>query len=247
MTPALKQHPVQITNARGMHATVIAEHVMAIMIMFSRQFLRCYDFQKKHHWGNHELIESLTGLVEIAERTVLIVGYGAIGQAIGKRAAAFDMHVHAIRRHPDRPSPWAEKVGGVADLDAMLPHADFVVLCAPHTDETRGWFDLGKFRRMKRTAYFINVARGHLVHEDDLLHALREGVIAGAALDVFQTEPLTPESPLWEAPNLFITPHVAGVVTDRHWERVIEGFSENLERFLRGEPLKNVVDKELGY
>ena len=247
MKPALIAHPVIITNARGMHATVIAEHVLALMILFSRKFHLCLEYQKQRRWGNHELIESPGGLVETAGRTVLILGYGAIGEALGRRARALDMKVWAIRKHPERETRYAHRVGGVNAVPEWLPEADFVVLTAPHTAETHGWFDAAAFAKMKPSAYFINVSRGHLVDEQALLEALRDGAIAGAALDVFQEEPLPPDSPLWDAPNLVITPHVAGVVTDKHWDRVLEGFAENLRRFLAGEPLRNVVDKTAGY
>lgn len=247
MFPELIESPVVVTNARGLHATVIAEHVLGVMILLYRQFLRCWEFQYRRHWGNEDLIGSEQGLLELAGRTVLILGYGALGQAIGRRAQAFDMRVWAARRHPTRESPYAERTGTLADAVEWLPEADFVVITLPHTEETRGWMDRAKFERMKPTAYLINVARGAIVREPDLIEALQTRRIAGAALDVFQQEPLPPESPLWTLPNVFITPHVAGVASDRHWDRVIRQFADNLERFLRGEPLQNVVDKRLGY
>ncbi len=247
MFPALVDSPVVVTNARGIHATVIAEHVIGVMVLLYRQFLQCWEFQRQRYWGNEDLIASERGLLELADRTVLVLGYGALGQAIGRRAHAFDMHVWAVRRHPERESPYAERTGSLADAVEWLPEADFVVITLPHTEETHGWMDRAKFKRMKPTAYLINVARGAIVREADLVEALQTRRIAGAALDVFPQEPLPSESPLWTLPNVFLTPHVAGVASDRHWTRVLRQFADNLERFLRGQPLQNVVDKRLGY
>lgn len=247
MKPPLVAHPVMITNARGVHATVIAEHVIACMIMLNRQIDRCFAFQKERYWGNQDLIDSPRGLKEIAGSTVLVIGYGSIGEAVGKKSQALDMDVWAVRRHPKKGGNYASRVGGVEAVDGWLSGADFVVLTAPHTNETHEWFGEARFRRMKRTSFFINVSRGHLVDEKSMVLALREGWIAGAAVDVFREEPLPPDSPLWNAPGLIITPHVAGVVTDRHWDRVLDGFEENLRRFLHGESLVGLVDKRLGY
>jgi phosphoglycerate dehydrogenase-like enzyme len=247
MFPELVDSPIVVTNARGIHAVVIAEHVIGVMILLYRQFLQCWEFQRRRHWGNEDLIGSAQGLLELADRTVLVLGYGALGQAIGRRARALDMHVWAARRHPERESPYAERTGSLTDAVEWLPEADFVVITLPHTEETHGWMDRTKLERMKPTAYLINVARGAIVREADLIEALQTRRIAGAALDVFSQEPLPPESPLWTLPNVFITPHVAGVASDRHWLRVLRQFADNLERFLRGQPLRNVVDKRLGY
>ncbi len=245
--PEMQRSPIVITNARGVHATVIAEHVIGAMILVYRKFLQCFIHQRQRYWGNHALIADPPGLLELAGRTVLIYGYGTIGQAIGRRAHALDMTVWAVRRHPDRSSPYAHRVGRLEDSLDWLSDADFVVVCMPYTDETREWFDRSRFERMRPTAVFINVARGHLVREPDLLEALQQKRIRAAVLDVFQEEPLPPDSPFWTCDNVLITPHVAGVATDRHWHRVIEQFAQNLERFLTNRPLLNVVDKQLGY
>jgi phosphoglycerate dehydrogenase-like enzyme len=176
-----------------------------------------------------------------------IVGLGSIGGAVAERAAALGVEVIAVRRTPSAPRPpCVSAVYPPAELDAVLRRADLVVLAAPLTADTRGLIGAGELRRMKREAVLINVARGKLVREDELAAELAHGTIAGAALDVFEHEPLPASSPLWDLPNVVITPHTSSFRSD-YWALAVDLFASNLRRFERGEPLANVVDKAAGY
>ena len=156
------------------------------------------------------------------------------------------MHVRVLRRRADRPVDGAEAVVGPADKLALLAWADFVVLATPLTAETENTIDREALRAMKASAFLINIARGEVVDDAALLDALRSGAIAGAGLDTFREEPLPATSPYWAQPNVIVTPHVSGY-TARYFERTLELFRDNLRRFVKGEPLRNVVDKRLGY
>jgi len=183
---------------------------------------------------------------ELCGKTLGIVGLGGIGSEVAKRAKAFGMRVIATRRRPDRRSEFADEVRGADELGWLLGESDFVAVCSALTHETRHLIGAEELKRMKATAYLINIGRGGLVDEGALVAALRGGEIAGAGLDVFEREPLPSESPLWEMPNVMITPHDAGSSPRSH-ERLMEVFLENLRRYVAGEPLLNVVDKRAGY
>ncbi len=247
MKPLFKTSGLILTNSRGVHAIPMAEHTLGYMLFYARKAFLAYAYQKATHWGNEDMIASSGGLIELFGKTVLIVGYGAIGQAIGIRAKSFGMNVLAIRRHPEKPSPGADKVGSPDKLFQWLPDADFVVLVAPSTRDTDHLFSTEAFQKMKTTACLINIARGRLVDERALIEALRSGKIACAILDVFEHEPLPPDHPFWKMENVIVTPHIAGVSTEHHWDRILAQFSENLERYLQGKPLLNVVSWELEY
>ncbi|HEX7667642.1 MAG TPA: D-2-hydroxyacid dehydrogenase, partial [Polyangiaceae bacterium] len=181
--------------------------------------------------------------------TILIVGLGRIGEALAKRAKAFDVKMIGVKRSPDRrhdESIGVDRVVGLADLDAVLPEADHVVLALPLTGETRHLFDARRIARMKRDAFLYNVGRGALVDEPALVQALIEKRIAGAGLDVFEEEPLPAESPLWKLENVILTPHVSGI-TPRYYERAAAIFGRNLRKFLDGAPLENRFDPARGY
>jgi phosphoglycerate dehydrogenase-like enzyme len=177
---------------------------------------------------------------------MLIVGIGGIGSEIAQRAHAFGMRIIATRRS-DTPAPdYVERVGKPNELAAMLPEADVVAICVPLTSETENLFDDAMIRRMKPGAYVINIARGRIINTDALIAALKEGRLAGAALDVTDPEPLPAGHALWSAPNVLITPHIAadGELTDQRWWAL---YKENLRRFGAGEPLLNCVDVQAGY
>lgn len=241
--PELRASDVIVTNSSGLHANPIAEHVFGLAIALSRHFQVAMRRQVEHRFAKDEI-----GHVRVLHGHRLgIVGLGAIGSAIARLGVAFGMHVIAIRRHPDAPGPeGVERVFGPADLDKLLAASDYVVLSAPLTAETVGLIGARELRLMKRTAFLINIARGKLVREGELAEELAKGTIAGAGLDVFEHEPLDPDSPLWDLPNVIITPHTSGFF-ERYWEAVGDMFADNLRRFDRGEPLFNVVDKTLGY
>ena len=241
--PALQQSPVILTNARGIHGDAMAEHVIGVTIALFRQFHRAIRHQATHQW----LKDPLEGYRTLRGQRLAVIGLGAIGTAVAERAAAFGMDVVAVRRRIDAPRPAAvSAVFAPSELDTVLALSDVVVLTAPLTPDTRGFFGAEQFRRMKRDAVLVNVARGKLVRESDLVDALRAGTIGGAALDVVEHEPLDAASPLWDLPNVIITPHTSAFRAD-YWTLAVDLFIQNLRRFDRGEPLVNVVDKALGY
>jgi len=242
--PEMVASPVVMTNSRGLSADVIAEHVLALSLAFYRQLPLAFRRQDERRWAQDEvgaLNRTITGT------RVLIVGLGAIGRAVAARFTALGARVAAIRRQAT-----AEGVAGVdavyppGALRQQLPSADVVVLTAPQTEETRDLIGAAELALMKRDAILVNVSRGGLVDEAALASALRTGTLRGAALDVFRGEPLGPESPLWNVPNLLITPHTAGFRED-HWAAATDLFAGNLRRFERAEPLLNIVDKQAGY
>lgn len=239
MIPVVLDRDLLLTNSAGVHAIPIAEFVLAFMLNQAKRMDAYRAAQAERRW--------LRGLElhELYEQTLLIVGIGGIGEAIASRAAALGMRVLGSRRNP-RPMPGVEVVVGGADWRTLLPEADYVVLATPLTPETRRMFDDAAFAAMKPGAYLINIARGEVIHGDALLSALREGRIAGAALDTFEVEPLPDDSPLWGMPNVTITPHTTAN-SPRMRERQITLFLENLRRFRAGIPLLNLVDKMAGY
>jgi phosphoglycerate dehydrogenase-like enzyme len=238
--PELVHHSVEVTNFRGIFNEHIAAHIMAFVLAFARGLQRYIPQQIRHEWQPAELDE---GMLYLPGSTVLIVGVGGIGGETARLCAAFGMRVVGIdARLTERPDEIAE-LHAPDQLDDLLPTADFVILTVPHTPETEGFFHAERFGRMKRTAFFINIGRGKTTRLNDLVAALRSGQIAGAALDVYEEEPLPAEHPLWDAPNVLLTPHVAGYGPFLDARR-LEIIVDNARRFLAGEPLRNVVDKQ---
>jgi len=180
--------------------------------------------------------------VHLPEATALVVGVGGIGAEVARLASAFGIRVIGIDERRTAPPLGVAELHRSAALDEQLPRADFVILTVPHTPETEGFMNRARFRRMKRTAFFINIGRGMTTRLDDLAAALQAGEIAGAGLDVFEQEPLPAEHPLWTLPGVLITPHTAGYGPYLD-ERRYEVFTDNCRRFLAGEPLRNLVDK----
>lgn len=233
---ALVESEVVVTNVRGIYNDHISAHIMAFLLGFARGLPTYQDYQRRGRW------QKGVPTLYLPESTLLVVGAGGIGAETARLAAEFGMTVLAVDpRVETAPKGVAELVRPEA-LDELLPRADVVVLTVPETPATQRFFDRGKFRRMKSTAFFINIGRGATVVLDDLNEALRAGEIAGAALDVFEIEPLPEGHPLWQAPGMVITPHVAadGPHLD---ERRYQVFLENCRRFAAGQPLVNVVDK----
>jgi phosphoglycerate dehydrogenase-like enzyme len=242
MTPDFIASPIILTNAQGVYAVPIADHVMAFVLHFCRRFnqlLRKQIQREWADWGEYRLDE-LNGA------TLGIVGLGGIGSEVAKRARGFGMRVIATRRRPGRSSQDADEVRGAAELPWLLAESDYVALCAALTHDTRHLIGREQLRLMKPTAYLINIGRGGLIDEAALAIALEAGEIAGAGLDVFEQEPLPSASPLWDMPNVMITPHNAGDSPRSH-ERLVDLFCANLKRYIAGEPLENVVDKQAGY
>lgn len=227
-----------VTNARGIHGDLMADYAAGVLVLLHWGFPRLFRHQQARRW-----VPQATA--PLAGMTLGLVGLGAIGQAIARRAAAFGLEVLGVRRGSG-PVPGVSQVFGPGDLRAVLPRCDFVVLAVPETAETRGMMGEAELRRMKPGAYLVNLARGAVVDEAALLRALRERWIAGAALDVFAQEPLPPDHPLWTLDNVVVTPHIAGEPAD-YLERLTALFVDNYRRFAAGESLRNVVDLDRGY
>ncbi|MGC9399891.1 MAG: D-2-hydroxyacid dehydrogenase [Anaerolineae bacterium] len=240
--PEAVEQPFVLTNASGIHSIPIGEHIFALLLTFARRLHEAWAAQQRGEWA----APRGETLFELAGKTMLLIGVGAIGERTAQLAQAFGMRVIGVRRDPTEAAAGVDVLHGPAQLDALLPEADVVVVTAPLTEETRHMIDAQALRRMKPTAYLINIGRGGMLDERALVRALREGEIAAAGLDVFETEPLPPDSPLWELDNVLITPHYAGS-TPHYVERFMDIFLDNLRRFREGEPLRNLVDKELGY
>ena len=244
--PELVNSEIVLTNAREVHGPVVAEHVIALIFALAKKIPGSVRLQEKHVWGQQILWDELPRVREVAGATVGLVGLGSIGRAVAKSAKALGMRVIAVREHPEKGSEGADAVFGPSHIDDVFRQADYVVLAAPVTAGTKAMANAEHLALMKSEACLINVGRGPLVDEAALAAALREKRIGGAALDVFPKEPLAADSPLWDVPNLLITPHTAAL-TDKLWERHYALFAENLRRRLAGQPLLAVVDKRKGY
>jgi D-2-hydroxyacid dehydrogenase (NADP+) len=245
--PELVNSDIVLTNARDVHGPVVAEHVMALVFALAKRIPQAVRFQQKHFWGQTALWDMQPRPREIAGATLGLIGLGSIGSAVAKHASALGMRVIASREHPDKPKPRnVEEIFAPAQLDRLLARSDFVVLAAPVTPDTQHLINANRLSQMKPDAYLINVSRGSLIDHAALADTLRNQTIGGAALDVFDKEPLAAESPLWDLENLLITPHTAGL-TEKLWERNYALIAENLHRYLAHQPLLSVVDKKKGY
>jgi phosphoglycerate dehydrogenase-like enzyme len=241
--PELVASEVHLTNTRGAHGPSIGEHTMALLLAMTRHLPESFDQQRAHDWDRTVLYRTAR---EVGGLTMGIIGFGALGRGIAQRAIGFEMNLLAVDALAVDGTPFVDDVWPVSRLDDLLEQSDVVVVAAPLTSETRHLLDAARLVKMKQDAYLIVVSRGGIVVEDALADALREGRLAGAALDVTETEPLAQDHPLWETPRLILTPHMAGA-SARKERRVVEIFCENLVRFQNGEPLQNEVDKARGY
>ena len=246
MFPELVNSDIVVTNAREVHGPVVAEHVIALIFALAKKVANAVRFQQKHDWAQQRMFDELPRVREVAGAVIGLIGLGAIGRAVAKSAKALGMRVMAVREHPEKGSDGADTVLGPAQIEEIFRQSDYVVLAAPVTDSTKAIASAERLALMKPDACLINVGRGALVDESALAAALRDEKIGGAALDVFSKEPLAADSPLWDVPNLLITPHTAAL-TEKQWERHYELFAENLRRYLKGQPLLAVVDKSKGY
>lgn len=249
------------TTASGVHAIPIAEYVTGMMIALARDFLGYLDFQRRACWPMKPKVhfEQFPGR-ELRGATVLIVGYGSIGREVARQCQALGLRVLAVKRDPytradrgfilpgtgDPEGTVPERIVPPAELDAVLPLADYIVLASASTPETRHLLGREQLRRMRPDAILINIARGDLIDEPELIGALRERRLAAAGLDVFEREPLPPEHPLWQLDNVILSPHIAGF-TPRYDDHMAALFAENLRRYVGGEPLLNQVDRIRGY
>jgi phosphoglycerate dehydrogenase-like enzyme len=254
--PQLVEHPALLTNMRGLYSDVIAEHVLGMMLAFNRHLPHYLRSQLCGRWdpvgGEATRVSFATGpgvanAIDLAHRTLRgmtlgIVGLGEIGREIARRGQSFEMRVVAVDPVVRDPPSTVSEIWTPNEVEKLLAESDFVVIAAPHTPQTEGWFTRQTFQAMKASAYLINVGRGAIVRLDDLVAALVAGEIAGAGLDVFEIEPLPADHPLWTFPNVILTPHVAGqapCIAERHLAVLVE----NVRRFVAGQPLANVVDK----
>jgi phosphoglycerate dehydrogenase-like enzyme len=245
---AMRASDVLLTNSAGVHAIPMAEYVLAGLLHFWRGLDMAAVQQRASTWSRDWFIAADTPLRELGESTVLIVGTGGIGSALATRLEALGATCVGVRRRPSAGVPAGfERVVGIASLDAELGHCDAVVLAAPATPGTAGLLDGARLDRLPRHAVVVNVARGSLLDEAALASRLGAGRLRGAVLDVFAREPLGADSPLWGLPGVLATPHVSAVTARRFWARQEGLFLDNWGRYLRGDPMRNLVDKDAGY
>lgn len=234
---------VIIANVTGAFGTVISEYILAGILTLSRGFLHYHDRQRQHIWQEIRQERLLNG------RSALILGCGDIGRATALKLRAFGVRTTGIRRCPAETAGF-DRVYGADMLDWLLPEADIVICCLPHTAETEGMLSERRFGLMKQGALLVNVGRGSLIDESALINALNSGRLSGAVLDVFGTEPLPETSPLWDMENVLITPHISGPSFGHYpeVEHAIAGIcAENISRYISGKPLLNVIDRAKGY
>jgi phosphoglycerate dehydrogenase-like enzyme len=245
--PELVNSEVVLTNGRDVNGPVVAEHVMGLILALAKNLPQAMRFQARRFWGQEEMWNSFPRPREIAGATLGLVGLGSIGSNVARHASALGMRVIAVRENLEKRKPeGVEIVLASSDLNSLIERSDYIALTVPVTQETAGLMNAARFARMKPGACLINVGRGPLVDESALVDVLRGRKIGGAALDVFEQEPLPSDSPLWDLKNLLITPHTAGL-TEKLWDRQYELISENLRRYLEHRPLLAVVDKKKGY
>ncbi|MGC9520353.1 MAG: D-2-hydroxyacid dehydrogenase [Anaerolineae bacterium] len=242
--PELVEGDVILTNARGAHAVPLAEQALAGIFAFTRGTKVFLEHQARHEWASRERREEL---VELTGSTLGIVGFGTVGQAIAERAQAFGMRILAVDLlQIDKPD-YVERLDGADGLDALLQESDYVVITVPYTELTHGMIGAAELARMKPSAILVGVSRGGIIDEAALVDALTSGQLAAAALDVFETEPLSEDSELWDIDNLVITPHAAGG-SQFEAPAIRAIFKENVERYLEDDfPLRNTVDKQRGF
>jgi len=237
--PEIVESNVVVTNASGLYASQAADHAFALLLGLARGINRFSENRLTRTWKHQQLLET-------PGWTLGIVGMGGFGQNMAKRGKGFDMRVIAVDAYRREKPDYVDELWGMELLDDLLRVSDAVMVACPLTPETRHLLNAGKLALMKPTAYLINVARGGIVDEAALVRALRERRIAGAGMDVYEVEPLPQDNPLWDLDNVILTPHVAG--SSQHRPRLtVEFFCDNLRRYFRGEPLRNVVDKRKGF
>jgi D-2-hydroxyacid dehydrogenase (NADP+) len=238
ITPELQSAAAILTNSKGIHGIPVSEHVLALMLAFSRGLNYFVRHQIDKQWKRAHVDE-------IHGKTIGIVGLGSIGREIAKKAKGLGMDVVAVKRQPTT-ELFVDKLFAPEALDEMLSVSDFVVAALPLLPDTKEYFKLEQFAAMKKSAYFINIARGGIVREADLITALKDGLIKGAGLDVFEHEPLSEDSPLWDMPNVILTPHLAAL-SPYYLDRAVKLFAENLGRFAKNDEMQNLIDKIKGY
>lgn len=237
--PEIIDTDVVLTSGSSVNNGPVAESVLALLLAVAKRIPQHVRHQEQREWQRYKK-------QELRESTVAVIGYGHIGEEVGRLCSAFGMTVLAVRRNPEQSSPHADAVLGPDRMSEALGQADFVVLTAAHVKGDPVMLGAKELSSMKPEAWLVNVARGSLIDEDAIVVALRKGTIAGAALDVFESEPLPTESPLWSLPNVLVTPHNSA--SSPHQDRrTLDLFVENYRRWVSGQPLLNIVDKQRGY
>ena len=239
--PELRESPLTVTSLRGIYSDVIADHVFGFVLSFARGF---HIYGRRQSEGNWE--KEGVEVIHLAGKTLGVIGLGGIGLEVAKRGNVFGMRVLAVDPAPKGTPEYVEKIFEPSELIDVLKQVDFVAICVPHTGETEFMIDADALRAMKPGAILINIGRGKVVNLEALTEALQSGEIGGAGLDVFQEEPLAQGHALWSMTQVVITPHVAGKSPEIMGRRT-DVIVENARRFLKGEEMLNVVDKERGY
>jgi phosphoglycerate dehydrogenase-like enzyme len=239
LTPGVKARPIQVTGSKGIHGAVFSEFALACILALVKKLPECMQAQKQKKW--QRLVP-----VEIEGKTLGIVGLGVAGSELARKAKALGMRVLATKRTTAQKPEYVDELGIPEFLPRLLVESDFVVLLLASVPSTSNIIGENELRLMKHSAYLINLTGGRVIEEALLVRALKEGWIAGAALDAFARQPLPEDSELWNLPNVIITPRIAGIPSQK-WPAMLPIFRENLRRFTAGEPLRNLVDKELGY
>jgi phosphoglycerate dehydrogenase-like enzyme len=241
--PELIESPIILTNARGVFKRPLAEFAVLGVLYFYKQVRRLVENQRAKRWDDF-MVDQLP------DRVMGIVGYGEIGRECAALAKALGMKIHAIRRNPERSAndPLLDRIFPSSALNEMLSEVDVLVAAAPLTPETKHMLSDAQFAGMKPSAIVINVGRGPVVDEEALIRALQNQKIAGAALDVFEHEPLRESSPLWDMPNVLISPHCTDRTRNPDWlDSTVMAFVDNFRRYVNGQELVNIVDKKAGY
>src|SRR6185436_10384089 len=235
-----------VSNTRGVQAVPIAEHVMSVTLARAKQIPFVIENQQQAHWAQNDFIGARLPWL-LKGRTLGLIGVGTIGSEIAKRAESFGMKVIALRRRPAYGTiGHVERVYGKEHLEEFLAQTHVLVICAPLTPDTHSMMGATQFAQLPAGAVVVNVGRAKIVDTDALIDALNAGHLGGASLDVFPQEPLPSDHPLWKTPNVILTPHTSGF-RQGHWDEVIDLFGDNLDRWLKGEPLKFRIEPELGY
>ncbi len=243
--PDILKSKTIITNASGVHAGPVSEFVMSAILYFAKRFKDCYEFIQTTNWTQWEVAKQM---VQLKGKTVGIIGFGSLGRAIAKKVKAFDMKVIATRRLQKKVEhkKTVDELIPISKLSHLLKNSDFVVVACPLTPLTRGMIGKRELSTMKSSAIIINIARGEIINEAALIKALQNKTIAGAALDVFEKEPLPKESPLFALDNVFLSPHISGNFPEYQHDVMVQ-FADNLNRYLAGKDLKNRVCKKRLY
>ncbi len=240
LTPEIIASKMIVSNSSGIHAIPIAEHVLGMILIFTRRFYNSFKMQQEKVWKKDPNVSEIRG------KTVLIAGLGNIGNEIARLSHCFGANVIAVKQNIKDKPEFVSRIYSGNNLDKALAIADFVVISLPLTSQTKHMFNMSKFKLMKKSAILINIGRGGLVNEKELIQALEKKIIAGAGLDVTEQEPLPKESKLWDMENVIITPHHSGW-SEKYMDRAIDLFCINLKSYLNNKKLPNLVDKSRGY